>query len=185
MTQDQQRARETNNLLKCLILSQLQVYIIDDIQNDNKFWQQEVKFHSSELSKAIVKKHGGHINKLFEVKNGEYISDITTIMTNLVEKLSKLEMAQYGAINEFLDMLVENPSITLSEEDKDKVIKNQSTLINELYVKLAEGNFAVKSLTDSINGKTLTFQNMNTFHRESLTKGLSLISEKLKPTPHK
>jgi hypothetical protein len=150
MTSEQQALRETNNLLQCLILSQLQVYIIDEIQNDNKFWQQEVKFHSSALSKAIVKKHGAHINKLFEVKEGEYVGDVTNIVDELVKKLAKISIQQFGALSEFLDMVIENPAITISEEEKDTLIKSQAVLINELSQKVASARFAAKTLLEKM-----------------------------------
>jgi hypothetical protein len=178
MTEQQQALRETNNLLQCLILSQLQVYIIDEIQNDNKFWQQEVKFHSSALSKAIVKKHGAHINKLFEVKEGEYVGDVTNIVDELIKKLAKASIQQFGAISEFLDMVIENPAITISEEEKDKLIKSQAVLINELSQKVASARFAAKTLSEKVNNEFKP--NTPSVISEVVSVELSKIIDKLK-----
>jgi hypothetical protein len=165
--------KETNNLLQCLILSQLQVYIIDEIQNDQKFWQQEVKFHSSALASTIIKKHGTHINELFKAKDGEFVGDVTKIVNSLVEKLANVGMIHYGAISEFVDLVIENPSITVSEDEKETLIKNQAVLINEISTKAAKANSMLKALTSRVNESNIK--------GEELTKEISLIQDVLKP----
>jgi len=101
------------------------------------------------------------------------VGDVTKIVNSLVEKLAKVGMIHYGAISEFIDLVIENPSITVSEDDKEVLIKNQASLINEVSMKAAKANSMLKALTSRVNESNVP--------REELTKEISLIQDTLKP----
>lgn len=142
----------TNNLLRVLILSQLQVFAIDDIQNDVEFWQQSVKKQSKMLVDEIIKKNSLHIKKMFEVKDGEFIQDLLSVVEDMCKALSIMDISQWGAMKECAEMITKNPHMVLSEEEKDKVISEMLDLYGGHTSRVKEAEAMIESLEHKLKG---------------------------------
>jgi hypothetical protein len=75
-------------------------------------------------------------------------------------------------------MVIENPAITISEEEKDTLIKSQAVLINELSQKVASARFAAKTLSEKVNNEFKP--NTPSVISEVVSVELSKIIDKLK-----
>lgn len=126
------------NLLRVLLLTECIVSAIDAVETDNAFWQQDVKSQSKKLRDTIIKKHGGHISALYDVQGGEYYMSIGKIVSDLTNNITEMDLIQWGAMTELSKMVLENPHVTFSEDDKDKVISKLNETIAGMSSKIEE-----------------------------------------------
>jgi hypothetical protein len=160
---------QTQTLLLSLVLSQLQVYCIDEIQKDNKLWQQDLKALCNKMTPLIIRKHGPHINKLFEAQNGEWILQFNQLVDKVTQNMVKMGIIQFGALHQFTEMLLENPSITMEESEKDKFVRQTIEEKERLKKQMAKAQFEIKMLASRVKD-------------EQTLEKITLIQSILKPT---
>lgn len=146
MTQQNER-----NLLRVLLLSQSLVYSIDEVENDNEFWQQDIKTACKKLSALIIKKHGVHINGLFNADGGSYVADLNILTDTLMSNLCSMDLIQWGAMTELTKMVLDNPHMTLSDEEKDVMINLMREELQTAAVKIKESIEQVDKLHTKIS----------------------------------
>lgn len=149
-----EQAKTERNLLRVLLLSQLLVYSIDEVENDNRFWQHDIKRMCKQLSDTIIKKHGIHIAKIFEANNGEFIQDLNRIIESLVTNLCEMDLTQYGAMLEISQVILENPHATMAEDEKDKLIVLMKNELSKAANGIEEGEIKVDNLHTKLSKMT-------------------------------
>lgn len=130
-TQSQRTTRD-QRLMLCLILSQLQVYCIDEMEKDNDLWRQDMKALCKKLSALIIKKHGHQIAAMFNVDQGQWIAEFNNIVDATLQNMAQLGIIQFGALQQFTEMLMESPEITMAEDEKDRLIQQLKQEVQEL-----------------------------------------------------
>jgi hypothetical protein len=148
------KGNNERNLLRVLLLSQALIYSIDEVENNNKFWQQDIKRLCKNLTEVIIKKHGAHIKSLFEANGGEFVGDLNTLIETLMSNLCTLDLVQWGAMTELSAMVIENPHVTLSEEEKDKLVNLMRGEIITAINGMAEAESKVDKLHTKISKMT-------------------------------
>jgi hypothetical protein len=159
----------TQTLILSLVLSQLQVYCIDEIQKDNTYWQQDLKALCNKMTQLIIKKHGPHIAKLFEAQDGEWIGEFNKIVDETTQNMVQLGIVQFGAFKQFTEMLIENPTLTMEESEKERFTREVIAEKEQLKKQIAKAQFDIKHLTARVKDKETMIE-------------LEKISKSLKPS---